>query len=134
MSKEKIEKMAKVIETTEQIARDAHCGYPSPRMYATDLHNKGYRDQSEVAREILSEIRAAYEKYGGATGMKLKIDELEKRFISGRELKDFVEVVRCKNCVYANENKELCGMYECRLYRDMRKDCDYCNYGKRREL
>ena len=53
MSKEKqiekqaIEEMAKVIETTEQIARDAHCGYPSPRMYAKDLYWKGYRKQSE---------------------------------------------------------------------------------------
>lgn len=134
MSKEKIEKMAKVIETTEQIARDAHCGYPSPRMTATDLYNKGYRDQSEVAREILSEIRAAYEKYGGAVGMKLKIDELEKRFLSGGELKDFAEVVRCRDCVYANEDKLIYDLYECRLYRDRRKDCDYCNYGKRREL
>ena len=42
-----IEEMAKVIETTEQIARDAHCGYPSPRMYAKDLYWKGYRKQSE---------------------------------------------------------------------------------------
>lgn len=48
MSKEKqIEEMAKVIETTEQIARDAHCGYPSPRMYAKDLYWHGYRKQSE---------------------------------------------------------------------------------------
>lgn len=42
-----IEEMAKVIEITEQIARDAHCGYPSPRMYAKDLYWKGYRRQSE---------------------------------------------------------------------------------------
>lgn len=42
-----IEEMAKVIETTEQIARDAHCGIPSPRMYAKDLYWKGYRKQSE---------------------------------------------------------------------------------------
>ena len=48
MSKEKqIEEMAKVIEITEQIARDAHCGYPSPRMTASDLYDKGYRKQSE---------------------------------------------------------------------------------------
>lgn len=40
-----ITQMAKVIEITEQIARDAHCGYPSPRMMATDLYEKGYRKQ-----------------------------------------------------------------------------------------
>lgn len=45
--KKQIEEMAKVIEITEQIARDAHCGYPSPRMMATDLYDKGYRKQSE---------------------------------------------------------------------------------------
>lgn len=50
MRKEKqiIEEMAKVIETTEQIARDAHCGLPSPTMYAKDLYWKGYRKQSEL--------------------------------------------------------------------------------------
>ena len=56
MSKEQIEEMAKVIEITEQIARDAHCGYPSPRMIASDLYDKGYREQSEIAREIFEEI------------------------------------------------------------------------------
>jgi translation initiation factor IF-1 len=44
-----IEEMAKVIETTEQIARDAHCGYPSPRMYAKDLYWKGYRKQEWIS-------------------------------------------------------------------------------------
>jgi DNA-directed RNA polymerase subunit RPC12/RpoP len=53
MSKEKqieekaIEEMARVIETTEQIARDAHCGLPSPTMYAKDLYWHGYRRHSE---------------------------------------------------------------------------------------
>lgn len=42
-----IEEMAKVIEITEQIARDAHCGLPSPKMYAKDLYWHGYRKQSE---------------------------------------------------------------------------------------
>ena len=35
--KQIIEEMAKVISGTEKIARDAHCGYPSPRMYATGI-------------------------------------------------------------------------------------------------
>jgi hypothetical protein len=47
IEKQAIEEMAKVIETTEQIARDAHCGLPSPTMYAKDLYWKGYRKQSE---------------------------------------------------------------------------------------
>jgi hypothetical protein len=53
MSKDKqieeqaVEEMARVIETTEQIARDAHCGLPSPCMYAKDLYCHGYRKQSE---------------------------------------------------------------------------------------
>lgn len=57
MAKEKqVVKMAKVIEITEQIARDAHCGYPSPRMMASDLYDKGYRERSEVAREIFEDF------------------------------------------------------------------------------
>ena len=42
-----IEEMAKVIEITEQIARDAVGALPSPTMYAKDLYWKGYRKQSE---------------------------------------------------------------------------------------
>ena len=45
--KQAIEEMAKVIETTEQIARDAHCGLPSPTMYAKDLYWRGYRRQRD---------------------------------------------------------------------------------------
>lgn len=45
--KQAIEEMAKVIEKTEQIARDAHCGLPSPTMYAKDLYWHGYHKQSE---------------------------------------------------------------------------------------
>lgn len=45
--KQAIEEIAKVIEVTEQIARDAHCGLPSPTMYAKDLYWHGYRKQSE---------------------------------------------------------------------------------------
>jgi hypothetical protein len=36
-------------------------------------------DTIDRQREILTEIREAYEKYGGAYGMNLKIEELEKR-------------------------------------------------------
>lgn len=47
IEKQAIEEMAKVIERTEQIARDAHCGLPSPTMYAKDLYWHGYRRQIE---------------------------------------------------------------------------------------
>ena len=53
-----IEEMAKVIETTEQIARDAHCGLPSPRMYAKDLYWHGYRKQSENVIELPCKVGA----------------------------------------------------------------------------
>lgn len=63
--KQIIEEMAKVISGTEKIARDAHCGYPSPRMYATDLFYKGWRKQNEgewikptsFSKEFCSECR-----------------------------------------------------------------------------
>ncbi len=45
---------------------------------------------------------------------------------------DVVEVVRCKDCKYSREDKELCDMYGCTLYRDMRKGSDFCNYGERK--
>lgn len=45
---------------------------------------------------------------------------------------DVAEVVRCKNCRYAREDKALCDMYGCTLYRDMRKGEDFCNHGERK--
>ena len=42
-----VEAMAKVIARTEMIARDAHCGYPSPTMFAKDLYWHGYRKPRE---------------------------------------------------------------------------------------
>lgn len=68
MSKEQIEKieiekMARVIETTEQIARDAHCGLPSPRMYAKDLYWHGYRKQSEIIDEFAERIKKEFTDY-----------------------------------------------------------------------
>ena len=89
MSKEKrIEKMAKVIEITEQIARDAHCGYPSPRMIASDLYDKGYREQSEIAREIFEEIWEMFIPEKSATGCAYYFDmyelvELKKKYTEG---------------------------------------------------
>lgn len=55
-----IEEMARVIETTEQIARDAHCGLPSPRMYAKDLYLKGYRKQSEGAWVLTGTFKSTF--------------------------------------------------------------------------
>ena len=84
MSQEKrIEKMAKVIEITEQIARDAHCGYPSPRMIASDLYDKGYREQSEIAREIFEEI----EKKVRAS-ITVHLEEINKEHIQDTPLYD----------------------------------------------
>lgn len=59
----------------------------------------------------------------------MSVEECAHEFV---DTENYTEVVRCKDCTYANEDKELCDMYNCRLYRDMRKGADYCNYGKRK--
>lgn len=58
-----IEAMADVIASTEKIALDAHCGYPSPRMYATDLYRKGYgkRDVGEWVKVYKNNVACVYE-------------------------------------------------------------------------
>ncbi|MEE1046511.1 MAG: DUF551 domain-containing protein [Clostridia bacterium] len=69
-----IEEMAKVIEITEQIARDAHCGYPSPRMYATDLYRKGWRKQEEgewiSVEDRLPETEKILSRHDGSIGVR----------------------------------------------------------------
>lgn len=47
MKNKEIDEMARTIAITEQIARDAVGALPSPKMYATDLYEKGYRKQKE---------------------------------------------------------------------------------------
>lgn len=48
---------------------------------------------------------------------------------------DVVEVVRCKNCYYYNENKGICTNTACvkSFYGCKVKEDDYCSYGKRRK-
>ena len=60
-----------------------------------------------LARQILSEIREAYEKYGGAYGMLQKINELEQRF----------GVIDCTKCRYfvgceSCRTGQVCGDFE----------------------
>jgi rubrerythrin len=47
IEKQAIDEMAKVIERTEQIAREFTGALPSPTMFAKDLYWHGYRKQSE---------------------------------------------------------------------------------------
>ena len=63
--------------------------------------------EGELAREILSEIREAYERYGGAYGMLQKINELEQRF----------GVIDCTKCRYfvgceSCRTGQVCGDFE----------------------
>lgn len=60
IEKQAIEEMAKVIERTEQIARDAYCGYPSPTMFAKDLYWHGYSKQSEGEGEWIFDREACF--------------------------------------------------------------------------
>lgn len=60
-----------------------------------------------LARQILSEIREAYEKYGGAYGMIQKINELDQRFgvIDCTKCRHFVG---CESC----RTGQVCGEFE----------------------
>lgn len=45
---------------------------------------------------------------------------------------DVVEVVRCKDCIYARGNLISIGICDCLKYRDVRKGDDFCNYGEKK--
>lgn len=65
--------------------------------------------EGELAREILSEIREAYEKYGGAYGMLQKINELEQRFgvIDCTKCRYFVGCESCRTGQVCGEFKRI---------------------------
>ena len=47
-----------------------------------------------------------------------------------KDVENFTEVVRCKDCVHAGKDI-MSDLYGCSFYRDMRKGDDFCNYGTR---
>jgi hypothetical protein len=59
----------------------------------------------------------------------MSVKECAHEFVDAENV---VEVCRCKDCKYANENKAFGDMYDCRLYRDLRKGTDFCNDGRRK--
>lgn len=97
-----IEEMAKVIKGTEQLAMDMVGALPSPRMYATDLYNKGYRRQSEVAREIFEEIEEDCLDFPMTeTDIHLivdkeRYDELKKKYTEEKLCTDCKHFVGCE--------------------------------------
>ena len=100
-----VEEMAKVIEITEQIARDAVGALPSPRMYAKDLYWKGYRKQSENVIEL-----------------PCKVGDIVYAISESR-----IEECRCDEiCIYGNDNivmtEHNCD-YDC-------KGCPFSSWGQ----
>ena len=65
--------------------------------------------EGELAREILSEIREAYDKYGGAYGMLQKINELEQKFgvIDCTKCRYFVGCESCRTGQVCGEFKRI---------------------------
>lgn len=59
----------------------------------------------------------------------MSVNECANTFVDAENV---VEVVRCKDCVYASRFSVIEDLHECRFYRDVRKATDYCNYGKRK--
>lgn len=60
-------------------------------------------------------------------------EETAESFLNKIPDADVVEVCRCKDCEYANENRECGNMIGCTLHRDLRKENDFCNYGTRKK-
>lgn len=61
--------------------------------------SRSYKDRvtKKVAREILTEVRAAFAKYGGQYGMAMKLNELEVRYgLRERDCRDCRYFVGCE--------------------------------------
>lgn len=109
IEKQAIEEMSKVIEITEQIARDAHCGLPSPTMYAKDLYWHGYRKQSEVER-----LQAEIERLTinmNAYGLTAKRLAEEKTEIFAKIEDEIVAAIK-SNVKAIDERQEKINAYE----------------------
>ena len=60
---------------------------------------------------------------------EMSVKECANTFVDHENV---VEVVRCKDCRYGYKLCEA-GFVDCAFYREMHKENDFCNYGKRRE-
>ena len=49
-----------------------------------------------------------------------------------KDAENYAEIVRCKDCIYAHKLGEG-DFLGCSFYRELHKEDDFCNYGKRRE-
>ena len=76
----------------------------------------------EACRNILEAFNPEYKN------KNIIIHEICEKF---QNKEDFVKVVRCKDCIY-HDNEKYC--YRCDWYVDNNmNDDDYCSYGERRE-
>lgn len=126
-----IEEIAKVIEGTEQTA--AHCGKPSPKMYAQDLYWRGYRKQSE-GEWLQDEESKFVHRYHCSVCNFYLIGEPTKycedcgakmRGVRKVQNENIVKVVRCKDCEF-RETKE-CPQITLPL-----DDYGFCSFGEQK--
>lgn len=68
----------------------------------------------------------------GGHGLNYEYTSAHKHEVDAIPTADVVKVVRCKDCKYSREDKELCDIYGCTLFRDMRGGLDFCNYGEQK--
>ena len=152
MSNEKeiaeIAEIAKVIEITEQVARDAHCGYPSPTMHAKSLYWKGYRKQKEGvwidkptgAYSRMQSWCSACGKHSGIGGIESNRHKpycpncgAHMKGADNAPTADVVEVVRCKDCKYSQRYAFKTHLVYCRDLHVDRMLNDFCSYGERKD-
>ena len=69
----------------------------------------------------------------GGHGLNCEYTVAHKHEVDAIPNADVVEVVRCKDCAYANETREA-GFVGCTFYRQLHKENDYCNYGEVRDV
>ena len=71
-------------------------------------------------------------EFGGSCVMLHKSDSQVCNIFTHK--KDYVEVVRCKDCKHCIYISYACGDVRCgKLHTDYIKEGDFCSYGERRE-
>lgn len=91
-----------------------------------------YIDADKLNKEVISSWDNDKHKTIEASRVHRQEHNHLMRIIEKQPTADVVEVVRCKDCKYSREDKELCDIYGCTLFRDMRGGLDFCNYGEQK--
>ena len=110
--------------------------YESPiHLYITDITTQIMKQQEEQILKAVQSVAVGVNHEELFRALKFDRDQYKKGYQDAIREKGLVEVVRCKDCKWAEYGKDYdpyCNHWKSGLYANIKVD-DFCSYGERKE-